>query len=115
MAHLSTAELYLRHLAGFIQQAEPLHSLALVLNNNLTNVAMPLTFASRQFSAAAAGKGSEEAAKKRAQQEQQSLVEAEEEFSAITDKIPQRPVSVAEGTSYTLVIIAALGVSFFEI
>lgn len=36
---------------------------------------------------------------------------AEEEFSAITDKIPQRPVTVVEGTSYTLVIIAALGVS----
>eukprot|EP00890_Picochlorum_soloecismus_P000530 jgi/Picsp_1/1478/NSC_04956-R1_protein len=33
----------------------------------------------------------------------------EEEFSAITDKIPQRPVSVVEGTSYTLVILAALG------
>ena len=41
--------------------------------------------------------------------QQQSLIEAEEEFSAITDKIPQRPVSVVEGTSYTLVIIAALG------
>lgn len=34
---------------------------------------------------------------------------ADERFSAITDKIPQRPVSVVEGTSYTLVIIAALG------
>lgn len=33
----------------------------------------------------------------------------EEPFSAITDKIPQRPMSVVEGTSYTLVIIAALG------
>lgn len=37
----------------------------------------------------------------------------EEEFSAITDKIPQRPVSVVEGTSYTLVILAALGVRLF--
>jgi mitochondrial import inner membrane translocase subunit TIM21 len=37
------------------------------------------------------------------------LVAQEEEFSAITDKIPQRPVSVVEGTSYTLVIVAALG------
>ena len=37
----------------------------------------------------------------------------EEEFSAITDKIPQRPVSVVEGTSYTLVILAALGVRVF--
>ena len=33
----------------------------------------------------------------------------DEEFSAITDKIPQRPVTVVEGTSYTLLIIAALG------
>ena len=33
----------------------------------------------------------------------------EEPFSAITDKIPQRPMTVVEGTSYTLVIIAALG------
>ena len=41
----------------------------------------------------------------------QDLVAAEEEFTAITDKIPQRPVTVVEGTSYTLVIIAALGVS----
>lgn len=32
-----------------------------------------------------------------------------EPFSAITDKIPQRPMTVVEGTSYTLVIIAALG------
>ena len=41
----------------------------------------------------------------------QELVAAEEEFSAITDKIPQRPVTIVEGTSYTVVIIAALGVS----
>lgn len=33
----------------------------------------------------------------------------DEPFSAITDKIPQRPMTVVEGTSYTLVIIAALG------
>lgn len=39
----------------------------------------------------------------------------EEEFSAITDKIPQRPVSVVEGTSYTLVILAALGVRVFSL
>lgn len=38
----------------------------------------------------------------------------DEEFSAITDKIPQRPVTVVEGTSYTLLIIAALGVSFLS-
>lgn len=42
----------------------------------------------------------------------QELVSAEEEFSAITDKIPQRPVGVVEGTSYTVIILAALGVSW---
>lgn len=35
---------------------------------------------------------------------------AEEEFSAITDKIPQRPVTVTEAGGYSLVIVAALGV-----
>ena len=40
----------------------------------------------------------------------QALTAAEEEFSSITDKIPQRPVTIVEGTSYTLVIVAALGV-----
>lgn len=40
------------------------------------------------------------------------VVTEEEEFSAITDKIPQKPMTVAEGTSYTLVIVAALGVGF---
>lgn len=34
---------------------------------------------------------------------------AEEEFSAITDKIPQRPVTVTEAGGYSLVIVAALG------
>lgn len=40
----------------------------------------------------------------------EGIVSAEEEFSAITDKIPKRPVTIVEGTSYTLIIIAALGV-----
>lgn len=39
---------------------------------------------------------------------------AEEEFSAITDKIPQRPVTATEAGGYSLVIIAALGVSWLE-
>jgi hypothetical protein len=38
------------------------------------------------------------------------LVAAEEEFSAITDKIPQRPVTATEAGGYSLVILAALGV-----
>ena len=30
----------------------------------------------------------------------------EEEFNAITDKIPMRPMGAVEGTSYTIVIVA---------
>lgn len=44
----------------------------------------------------------------------QGLVAAEEEFSAITDKIPQRPVTVTEAGGYSLVIVAALGVSVVD-
>jgi hypothetical protein len=34
-------------------------------------------------------------------------------FDSITDKIPERPVSVAEGASYSLVILAGLAVAGF--
>jgi hypothetical protein len=39
-----------------------------------------------------------------------SLELTDEKINAITDKIPQRPVGVVEGTSYTAVILAAFGV-----
>lgn len=35
----------------------------------------------------------------------------DENIKALTDKIPQRPMGVVEGTSYSLVIVAAVGVS----
>ncbi|KAK3151077.1 hypothetical protein QOZ80_3AG0241400 [Eleusine coracana subsp. coracana] len=35
----------------------------------------------------------------------------EEPFDAITDKIPERPVTFAEGASYSLVILAGLGIA----
>lgn len=38
-----------------------------------------------------------------------SLELTEEKINSITDKIPQRPVGVVEGTSYSLVIAAAFG------
>jgi hypothetical protein len=40
-----------------------------------------------------------------------SLELTEEKINAITDKIPQRPVGVVEGTGYSIVILAAFGVS----
>jgi len=42
-----------------------------------------------------------------------SLEITTEKINAITDKIPQRPVGVVEGTSYTLLILAAFGVLAF--
>lgn len=44
------------------------------------------------------------------QPEYDSLEITQERINAITDKIPQRPVGVVEGTSYTLLILAAFGV-----
>lgn len=40
-----------------------------------------------------------------------SLELTEAKMNAITDKIPQQPVGVVEGASYSLIIIAAFGVS----
>ncbi|KAG2438279.1 hypothetical protein HYH02_010977 [Chlamydomonas schloesseri] len=42
-----------------------------------------------------------------------SLELTQERIDAITDKIPQRPVGVVEGTSYTVIILAAFGVLAF--
>jgi hypothetical protein len=42
---------------------------------------------------------------------QTELQAAQDEYDAITDKIPVKPVGVAEGTSYGLVILAALAVA----
>lgn len=39
-----------------------------------------------------------------------SLELTQERIDSITDKIPQRPVGVVEGTSYTVIILAAFGV-----
>ncbi|EFN50809.1 hypothetical protein CHLNCDRAFT_141854 [Chlorella variabilis] len=71
-------------------------------------------FACRPLSAAAgeqqaAGKGGRAARRAAAAAEKEGLVSAEEEFSAITDKIPQRPVTATEAGGYSLVIVAALG------
>ena len=35
----------------------------------------------------------------------------EDPFDSLTDKIPERPVTVAEGASYSLVILAGLAVA----
>jgi import inner membrane translocase subunit TIM21 len=40
-----------------------------------------------------------------------SLELTDEKINAITDQIPQRPVTLVEGTSYMAVIIAAFTVS----
>ena len=39
------------------------------------------------------------------------MVEAESPFDSLTDKIPERPVTAAEGASYSVVILAGLAVA----
>jgi len=39
------------------------------------------------------------------------LMEQEEAFDTLTDKIPEKPVGVVEGTSYTVVILAGLALA----
>ncbi|KAG7668792.1 putative mitochondrial import inner membrane translocase subunit TIM21 [Nannochloris sp. 'desiccata'] len=72
-----------------------------------------LPFAARGIASSsarvAATESEKRAEKKAAETAEREMVAADEEFSAITDKIPQRPITVVEGTSYTVVIIAALG------
>ncbi len=43
-----------------------------------------------------------------------SLELTEEKMHAITDKIPQKPVTVVEATSYTAIIAAAFAVSTLQ-
>lgn len=40
-----------------------------------------------------------------------SKQQEEDPFDSLTDKIPERPVTVAEGASYSLVILAGLAVA----
>lgn len=84
------------------------------------NIMLPLQlgFAAR-FSSSA---GQQAAAEKQPAQQQGAKKEAfdsleltEEKINAITDQIPQRPVTVVEGTSYMVVIIAAFTVLGFFI
>lgn len=39
-----------------------------------------------------------------------ALMIDQDDFDAITDKIPQKPMTAAEGVSYTAIILAAFGV-----
>lgn len=103
-----------------LQQQQRLYSAVAAAHSGVLGLSSPLLTlnsglglgALRQFSAS-----SQQV--KPAQPEQQkeqaydSLELTEEKIGAITDKIPQRPVGVVEGTSYTLIIIAAFGVLAF--
>ena len=40
-----------------------------------------------------------------------SLTLEEEDMNAITDQIPQRPMGVVEGTSYSLIIVAGIAMA----
>ena len=71
------------------------------------------SFAVRPLSAASAGeqaKRDNERRRSGGQSEEVMTVE-DERFSAITDQIPQRPMGVVEGTSYTVIILAGIAVA----
>jgi len=73
------------------------------------------SFAVRPFAAAAAASTSESASSKKdsggGKDAKKSLAAQEEAEDAITDQIPQRPMGVVEGTSYTVIIIAAIAMA----
>ncbi|GFR40314.1 hypothetical protein Agub_g849 [Astrephomene gubernaculifera] len=102
---------------GFNQQ-QRLFGSALAAQSGLIGLARQLTLnqsplglqSLRQFAAAATP---EQQPKQPKEQAYDSLELTDEKINAITDKIPQRPVGVVEGTSYTLVILAAFGVLAF--
>lgn len=75
-------------------------------------VALGTTFALRPLSTStAAGQQmhqQEEGSGRKEERRKDSLAVTEEDIGAITDQIPQRPMGVVEGTSYTVVIVAAL-------
>ena len=72
------------------------------------------SFAVRPLSGAASAQ--EQAGQKAQQQPRDAgskgaLAAQQEEFDAITDQIPQRPVGIVEGTSYTLLIAAGIALA----
>lgn len=73
-------------------------------------------FAVRPLTAAAtpdskAGSGSKQQQGGAAKDGKNALTVDEEEINAITDQIPQRPMGVVEGTSYTVIIIAGIAMA----
>lgn len=73
------------------------------------------SFAVRPLSVAAGASRAEEGpGSKRSsggQDGKSALTAQEEADDAITDQIPQRPMGVVEGTSYTVIIIAAIAMA----
>ena len=55
--------------------------------------------------------GSKQQQRGTAKEGKDALVVDEEEINAITDQIPQRPMGVVEGTSYTVIIIAGIAMA----
>ena len=73
-------------------------------------------FAVRPLTAAAtpdprAGNGSKQQQQAASKDGKDALTVDQEEFDAITSQIPQRPMGVVEGTSYTVIIIAGIAMA----
>lgn len=71
------------------------------------------SFAVRPLSSAAAGASAkaEEGKGGGGKDAKGALAVEQEEYDAITDQIPQRPMGVVEGTSYTLLIAAGIAIA----
>ena len=65
----------------------------------------PFSASAVSLDAGRAASGAEQAGRRA---KPDALAVEQEQFDAITDQIPQRPMGVVEGTSYTFVIIAGL-------
>ena len=99
-------------------QAPPLLILLYMSRDMSRDLQGPLraSFALRPLTAAStpdskARNGSNQGRNGAAKEGKDALTLEEEEINAITDQIPQRPMGVVEGTSYTLVIIAGIALA----
>ncbi|GAX84722.1 hypothetical protein CEUSTIGMA_g12144.t1 [Chlamydomonas eustigma] len=80
-------------------------------NYQMSQVSSAVLPFNRSFSAIAERK--EQGTSSSGKETVDSLELTEEKINALTDKIPQRPMGVVEGTSYSLVILYAIGALVF--
>ncbi|KAG2429549.1 hypothetical protein HXX76_010784 [Chlamydomonas incerta] len=103
-----------------LAQQQRLFSSALASHSGVLGLAQQLAESQaglqglRSFAAAASAQQQPQQQQPGGQKDKYDSLElTQERIDSITDKIPQRPVGVVEGTSYTVIILAAFGVLAF--